>query len=241
MTSTVTTSAPVVERASPVEVLNTDLARLATHVHSALLLTAYYLGFQYLVADPVEALWISLPVLAAVQIAYAVLCLPAAGPAGAKTPKKPASRRKSSAANGSLNTKIVHALLSTLLSSVMGVPTLTVVMILFGAPLTTHLTHTILAACHFTLLAVLPLTYVLGVDGPRWRDAIAAMLPLDEVFGATLGCFVGAWLGAVPIPLDWDREWQRWPITIVTGAYGGYVCGKLIGGYAVKGKRIEFD
>jgi len=26
-------------------------------------------------------------------------------------------------------------------------------------------------------------------------------------FGA-IGTLVGAWLGAAPIPLDWDREWQ---------------------------------
>jgi phosphatidylinositol glycan class F len=56
-----------------------------------------------------------------------------------------------------------------------------------------------------------------------------------------VGAFVGAWLGAVPIPLDWDREWQKWPVTIVTGIYLGYVLGKGIGGYLVKGKRIKFD
>lgn len=65
--------------------------------------------------------------------------------------------------------------------------------------------------------------------------------PLDEVFGAAVGAFLGAWLGAVPIPLDWDREWQRWPITVVTGAYVGYVLGKVVGGWLVRGKRIEFD
>ncbi len=29
------------------------------------------------------------------------------------------------------------------------------------------------------------------------------LLPFDEVFGGTVGTFLGAWLGAVPIPLDW--------------------------------------
>ena len=38
-----------------------------------------------------------------------------------------------------------------------------------------------------------------------------------------------------------DREWQKWPITIVTGAYGGYIVGKLAGKYLLTGKRIEFD
>lgn len=38
-----------------------------------------------------------------------------------------------------------------------------------------------------------------------------------------------------------DREWQKWPITIVTGAYLGYVVGKLGGEYLLRGKRIKFD
>ena len=76
-------------------------------------------------------------------------------------------------------------------------------MILFGAPLTTHLAHTVLAAAHVALLAALPLTYVYGVDAQRWRDVAAAALPFDEVWGGSVGCLIGAWLGAVPIPLDW--------------------------------------
>ena len=38
-----------------------------------------------------------------------------------------------------------------------------------------------------------------------------------------------------------DREWQKWPVTIVTGAYIGYAVGKLLGGTLLKGKRIMFD
>ena len=76
-------------------------------------------------------------------------------------------------------------------------------MILLGAPLTTHLPHTLLASAHFSMLAIMPLAYVHGIDINRWREAFAAMLPVDEVYGAALGTVIGAWLGAVPIPLDW--------------------------------------
>jgi phosphatidylinositol glycan class F len=38
-----------------------------------------------------------------------------------------------------------------------------------------------------------------------------------------------------------DREWQKWPITIVTGAYIGFVVGKLLGGTLLKGKKVMFD
>lgn len=53
-----------------------------------------------------------------------------------------------------------------------------------------------------------------------------------------MGTCIGAWLGAVPIPLDWDREWQKWPVTILCGMYGGYLVGKLIGGTIAFGKRL---
>ena len=35
-----------------------------------------------------------------------------------------------------------------------------------------------------------------------------------------------------------DREWQKWPVTIVTGAYIGYAVGKLLGGTLLKGKKV---
>ena len=38
-----------------------------------------------------------------------------------------------------------------------------------------------------------------------------------------------------------DREWQKWPITIVTGAYLGWGIGRFAGGYLFRGKRIKFD
>jgi GPI ethanolamine phosphate transferase 2/3 subunit F len=121
------------------------------------------------------------------------------------------------------------------------VPILAAIQILFGAPITTHIPHTLLSSAHVALLAVFPLIYVHGSDGAKWREIASLYSPIDEVFGASVGCFLGAWLGAVPIPLDWDREWQKWPITIVTGAYAGYMVGKLAGGWLLKGKRIEFE
>ena len=65
------------------------------------------------------------------------------------------------------------------------------------------------------------------------------MLPIDETFGAALGAILGAWFGAVPIPLDWDREWQKWPVTIVTGAYIGWAIGKTVGGLLLKGLVVD--
>lgn len=57
----------------------------------------------------------------------------------------------------------------------------------------------------------------------------------------SLGACVGAWLGAIPIPLDWDREWQKWPVTIVAGLYIGAVVGKLAGGFLCKGMKMKLN
>ena len=38
-----------------------------------------------------------------------------------------------------------------------------------------------------------------------------------------------------------DREWQKWPVTIVTGVYLGCFVGKFGGEYLLRGKRIYFD
>lgn len=57
----------------------------------------------------------------------------------------------------------------------------------------------------------------------------------------SLGACLGSWIGAIPIPLDWDREWQKWPVTIVTGLYIGAVLGKLAGEYLFKGRMIKIS
>jgi phosphatidylinositol glycan class F len=76
-------------------------------------------------------------------------------------------------------------------------------LVLFGAPVTTHHLHTILCGAHIALLSTLPLVYVHGVNGDTWRQIVALLLPMDEVYGGLIGTLLGAWLGAIPIPLDW--------------------------------------
>jgi phosphatidylinositol glycan class F len=131
------------------------------------------------------------------------------------------------------------AMLSHFLSLILATPLIYAILILFGAPLTTKPYETLICAAHLSSLAVMPLVYVHGVDDARWRECASILSPIDEVFGAALGTFVGAWVGAVPIPLDWDREWQRWPVTIVSGAYIGWAVGRYLGGTILKGKRID--
>lgn len=139
------------------------------------------------------------------------------------------------------NNTVQPAILSLILSLFLGTPLLAIALVLFGAPVTSHQPLTLLCAAHMSLLSSLPLIYAHGVEISKWRDVAALATPVDEVFGASVGALVGAWIGAVPIPLDWDREWQKWPITIVTGAYIGFAVGKVLGGYVFKGARIKIE
>jgi len=136
---------------------------------------------------------------------------------------------------------IQPAFLSLVLTLTLASPFLYILTILFGAPLATHHIHTLLLALHLGLLVAPQLFYVHGLDTKVWLQIVSLQLPLDEVFCTSLGACVGAWVGAVPIPLDWDREWQKWPVTIVVGMYAGAVVGKVVGAHLVKGLKIKIS
>ncbi|RAL14334.1 PIG-F family protein [Aspergillus homomorphus CBS 101889] len=142
---------------------------------------------------------------------------------------------------GGLGGKVIPSILSLILTALLATPVFAILLVLFGAPFTTHHAQTALCAAHMALLTAVPLVYVHGVDGTVWKEVWGASRPADAVWGAALGTCVGAWLGAVPIPLDWDRPWQAWPITILTGAYLGFATGTLLGRSRwLFGKRLRF-
>lgn len=235
--------------AVPIEILSTDTAKLYTHLHPILVLSLYAFKWQAIVADPVPALWNTLIWLGFLQVAYAALCLPPTTRGGSSSTaiaadkKKPGERKKGGPGRleAGFNQKLIPAFISLVAAITAGIPILAITLILFGAPITTHHEHTLLCAAHVSFLGVIPLVYVQGLAGATWKDIVALLQPIDEVYGSLIGTVLGAWLGAVPIPLDWDREWQKWPITIVTGAYIGFAVGKLVGGTLLKGKKIMFD
>lgn len=94
----------------PVELLPTDLARIVSQAHPALLLSAYYLRFPALVADPVSTLLNSLLPLAAIQIAYAIICLPAVGSTSKPVKKaKPGEKKKTPEASSAWGLVSLHS------------------------------------------------------------------------------------------------------------------------------------
>ncbi|KAJ5934063.1 Glycosylphosphatidylinositol anchor biosynthesis protein 11 [Penicillium verhagenii] len=229
--------------APPVNILHSQLAQAYSFVHPILLVALCAARFQALVANPIQELLADIPWLALLQLFYVILCLPPSGSltpyaenstsdgkAPRSRPVKPSYRRKHSGKNAwaGLWAKLMPALLSLGLTSFVATPVISALLVLFGAPLTTHNYETVLCAAHMALLSASPLIYVHGMDGSIWKEVWGIARPADTVWGSALGTGLGAWFGAIPIPLDWDRPWQAFPITILVGAYIGYALGALI-------------
>ncbi|KAI0833187.1 GPI biosynthesis protein family Pig-F-domain-containing protein [Hypoxylon sp. FL0890] len=222
----------------PVRIIASAQAQVVRHLHPVLLLSLFLLRFNALVADPVATMSSSLPIVVAIQGAYAITCLPAAGSQTAKPPKKHRPGEKKKAVSESTGPNIAVTTLVALILSAIASLALHVILVLFGAPFLTHVPHTFLCSAHLSVLGLFPLFYTRGVSNKDWLEILSARAPFDEAFGGLVGACLGAWLGAVPIPLDWDREWQKWPVTILCGIYAGYLTGKLLGGTVILGNRF---
>jgi GPI ethanolamine phosphate transferase 2/3 subunit F len=51
------------------------------------------------------------------------------------------------------------------------------------------------------------------------------------------GAALGSWIGALVIPLDWDRPWQRWPVSCVIMALAGHSFGSLVAAVVILLRR----
>lgn len=107
-----------------------------------------------------------------------------------------------------------------------------IAIILFGAPIFTHHEETTMLTITLTTLTFVPACIHLGVDAAL--DLITGT-PLqkgtvlqDTVKMNIQAALLGTWLGAIVIPLDWDRPWQAWPIPCVIGALLGYMIAHFV-------------
>ncbi|XP_025902037.1 phosphatidylinositol-glycan biosynthesis class F protein isoform X1 [Nothoprocta perdicaria] len=106
------------------------------------------------------------------------------------------------------------------------------IVVLYGAPLIESVTETFLFAVLLSTFTTLQCLCVLGPNIQAWIRVFSkngAMSIWDNNLQITTVCSVlGAWFGAFPIPLDWDRPWQVWPISCSLGATFGYLAGLII-------------
>ncbi|KAL4108297.1 hypothetical protein PRIC1_000015 [Phytophthora ramorum] len=107
-----------------------------------------------------------------------------------------------------------------------------VTIVLFGAPVVDLWAQTLLLAVLISSYTTMPLAVQLGYAPRKWLDLI---LDLSVSNGqelylvcSSIGAMLGAYVGALPIPLDWDRPWQQWPLTCVYGTLLGHAAGIFV-------------
>lgn len=102
--------------------------------------------------------------------------------------------------------------------------------VVFGAPLFSNFYGTFLWAALMSALTFLPVGIVTDTNSPEWifQDTIASERAKWFVGLPALTTIIGAWAGAIVIPLDWNRPWQKWPVPCTYGALAGYFIGVLL-------------
>jgi hypothetical protein len=104
-------------------------------------------------------------------------------------------------------------------------------LVLFGAPLWQMSDRTLLLSSVFSAFTALPFALVCGQDVLALRSLFIEDRPRSEaerrVYFPAMGLCVGAWLGSLPMLLDWDRPWQQWPIPVFWGGIAGWALGFL--------------
>ncbi|KDN39815.1 hypothetical protein RSAG8_08607, partial [Rhizoctonia solani AG-8 WAC10335] len=120
-------------------------------------------------------------------------------------------------------------------------PLVFALLVLFGAPMSSHLVPTTFLAILLSILTVWTPAYTFGLPSitsqtlkaeerrQKWIGMFvefSARSPVDRaiVFPA-IGAIIGCWIGALPMPLDWDRPWQAWPLTSAYMAVIGHLIG----------------
>jgi len=108
--------------------------------------------------------------------------------------------------------------------------------IILGAPVLQNYEETFVLALLLTITTVSPAVLILGGSGALQlcfcekveyyskSDEIALSIHKYEL----MGTLVGAWAASVVSPLDWDRDWQAYPIPNVVGALLGNAIANLI-------------
>ncbi|KAK4395432.1 Phosphatidylinositol-glycan biosynthesis class F protein [Sesamum angolense] len=81
-------------------------------------------------------------------------------------------------------------------------------------------------------LQFVPAASVFGSSWTDWHRIFAQTKPIGStdfmICFPAHGAVLGAWFGAWPMPLDWERPWQEWPICVTYGAIFGYLLGLVV-------------
>ncbi|EIW70207.1 hypothetical protein TREMEDRAFT_30320 [Tremella mesenterica DSM 1558] len=159
-----------------------------------------------------------------------------------KTKSKGTSGEVKSSSNGghgngekSKNTKRIKEAFS---STVVGSAVIMILLLILGSPMDSHLIETYLLSLHLSCLLVWPIVHSMGIPSmydpgilhryqyTKLFSYLDPETPVDRaLLYPALGTMVGAWIGALPLPLDWDRPWQSYPLTLAFGSVLGFIIG----------------
>ena len=105
-----------------------------------------------------------------------------------------------------------------------------VITVLMGAPVFTDIFRTLFFSIYLVSIGFTPIIFslqgnltqiyqfVFHDDSYGFRNFSKIAYRRFLMKNLIVGTIFGAWLGAIPIPLDWDRWWQRWPITCLVSS-----------------------
>ncbi|CAN6321621.1 unnamed protein product [Urochloa humidicola] len=86
-----------------------------------------------------------------------------------------------------------------------------------------------------SLFTFVPAACVFGASKIDWQNVLSHSIyftPTDVenymISAPCHGAVLGAWIGAWPMPLDWERPWQEWPICVTYGAVAGHLVGMAV-------------
>ncbi|KAI9250025.1 GPI biosynthesis protein Pig-F [Sporodiniella umbellata] len=120
------------------------------------------------------------------------------------------------------------ALYSTI-STVVATCVLHFLAVLFGAPLIERVSNTFLFAAYLSILTIMPCFQ--SLESSVWIKVFVHHSPstTSEIYAyaQAICALAGAWIGAIVLPLDWERDWQVWPISCIISTYVGHSVGVL--------------
>ncbi|KAI9105443.1 GPI biosynthesis protein Pig-F [Phlyctochytrium arcticum] len=102
--------------------------------------------------------------------------------------------------------------------------------VLFGAPLFSLVGSTWLASAYIATLVFFPAGALLRSNAEGWVRVLSCQRSPENamerlIYYSLVASFIGAWFGGFGIPLDWQRDWQTWPIPIIYGSFLGNLAG----------------
>lgn len=117
--------------------------------------------------------------------------------------------------------------------------------IALGAPVgNQYFSQTLNWSLMMSLFTTVPAATVFGSSWKDWQRIFAHTKPVGSVDIIIClpahGAVIGAWFGAWPMPLDWERPWQEWPICVSYGAMAGYLVAIVASfGYVAVRARLQ--